>query len=197
MVPVRSYCERGASSPMGRLAVVLGVASACGGDGERKHEVGTDGAAEARWSAPRETTQPNAACAPGGDRGEPPFCGIAPAGARTDTGSAVRVTTVTGEAFWLVLPHDRTRLVAVQGVPVRLDELASTPMTALTTAEPRRAADRYRADFPACRAVAVEREVFSNRAVVTRWDDASGTLRDLDVTTARLGRWTLVLHGDH
>jgi hypothetical protein len=74
---------------------------------------------------------------------------------------------------------DRAHVVVVHGLPVRVNELASTPMTALTTAEPRHAADRYCADFPACRPVAVEREVFSNRAVVTRWDDASGTLRDL------------------
>ena len=28
---------------------------------------------------------------------------------------------------------------------------------------------------------------------MTRWDDASGTIRDLDVTTSDLGQWTLVL----
>lgn len=176
------------------LAVVLGVASGCGSDGERERAARVDTAGGVRWSPPGHATRPHVACAPSQEQSEL-FCGIAPPAARTDGGSALRVTTVTGEAFWILLPDKRTRAVAVQGVPVRVDELASTPIPGLTTANPRRAADRYCADFPACEPIVIERELAPNGAVVLHWDDASGTLRDLAVTTARFGRWTLVLSG--
>jgi hypothetical protein len=173
------------------LAVVLGVASGCGSDGkpERERATRVDTAGGVRWSPPRHV-----ACAPSQERSEL-FCGIAPPAARTDGGSVVRVMTVTGEAFWILLPNKRARVVALQGVPVRIDGLASTPIPGLTTANPRRAADRYCADFPACEPIVIERELAPNDAVVLRWDDASGTLRDLAVTTARFGPWTLVLRG--
>ena len=176
------------------LAVFLGVASGCGSDVKPERGAPVDTVGGVRWSPPRHATRPHVACAPSQERSEL-FCGIAPPAARTDGGSAVRVTTVTGEAFWILLPDKRARVVALQGLPVRVDGLASTPIPELTTANPRRATDRYCADFPACEPIVIERELAPNGAVVLRWDDASGTLRDLAVTTARFGPWTLVLRG--
>jgi hypothetical protein len=61
----------------------------------------------------------------------------------------------------------------------------------LTTAAPRDAADRFCDQFPACEPAAVSRARVPLPLV--RWDDASGTIRDLEVTTLDLGTWTLVL----
>lgn len=63
----------------------------------------------------------------------------------------------------------------------------------LTTAPAREAADRYCDDFPECEPIVVTREKLPSGAVLTRWDDASGTIEDLEVTTVDFGPWTLVM----
>jgi hypothetical protein len=52
--------------------------------------------------------------------------------------------------------------------------------------------DRYCHDFSGCEVTVVDRVAVPS-GVMTRWDDASGTIRDLDVTTVDLGQWTLVM----
>ena len=122
--------------------------------------------------APRAESKP--ACVP--DRR---ICGLAP----PRRGTSYKVTTVTGASFWVTLPAELADagVVAVPHAPMRLN-------ASLTTAGPREAADRFCDQFPACEPIAVSRD----RALV-RWDDASGTIRDLEVTTLDLGAWTLVL----
>ena len=103
-------------------------------------------------------------------------------------GTAYKVTAVSGDSFWVVLPEElapSSGAVAVPGLPV--------PVKAhLTTASDRDAADRYCHGFPACEPVVVDREHVRS-GVLTRWDDASGTIRDLGVTTVAFGPWTLVI----
>jgi hypothetical protein len=103
-------------------------------------------------------------------------------------GSAYKLTTVSGESFWVILGHELappSGVVAVPGVPVRVN-------AGLTTASAREAADENCDDFSQCEANVVNRERLP-AGVLTRWDDASGTIEDLEVTTLDLGSWTLVM----
>jgi hypothetical protein len=119
------------------------------------------------------TTVSHPACVP-----SPRVCGLAP----PQRGTSYKLTTVSGESFWLTLPAELAHdVVAIPDAPMRLK-------ASLTTAAPRDAADRFCDQFRACEPIAVSRK----RALV-RWDDASGTIRDLEVTTVDLGAWTLVL----
>ena len=105
-----------------------------------------------------------------------------------DGGSAYKLTTVAGESFWAVLPDELappSAVVAVPGVPIGVN-------AGLTTAAARDAADRYCDNFPRCEVTAVDR-VRLPSGVMTRWDDASGTIADLGVTTVDFGQWTLVM----
>jgi hypothetical protein len=105
-----------------------------------------------------------------------------------DEGTAYKLTTVAGESFWVVIPDELappSGVVAVPRVPIRVN-------ADLTTAPARVAADRYCDDFHDCEVTVVDRVAVPS-GVMTRWDDASGTIRDLDVTTVDLGQWTLVM----
>ncbi len=62
----------------------------------------------------------------------------------------------------------------------------------LTTSPAHEAADRYCDDFPECEPIAASREKLP-AGVLTRWDDVSGTIKDLEVTTLDVGSWTLVM----
>jgi hypothetical protein len=135
--------------------VTLAVLAACGSEGP----------------APRAESHP--ACVP--DRR---VCGLAP----PQRGDSYKLTSVTGESFWLTLPAELAHdVVAIPAAPLPLN-------ASLTTAAPRDAADRSCDQFPACEPVATSR-----RGRLVRWDDASGTIRDLEITTVDLGAWTLVL----
>jgi hypothetical protein len=115
------------------------------------------------------------------------ICGLAPPRRRAEQGSAYKVTTIGGESFWVILPDElapSSGVVAVPDVPVGV-------RAELTTAPAREAADRSCDDFPACEPAVVSRERLPESLV--RWDDASGTIGDLGVTTVDLGSWTLVL----
>ena len=101
-----------------------------------------------------------------------------------ESGSAYKVATIGGESFWVILPEQlapASGVVAVPTVPARVK-------ADLTTAPPRQAADRYCDGFPAC-----EPTVVTRKRTLIRWDDASGSIADLGVTTLDLGAWTLVL----
>jgi hypothetical protein len=127
------------------------------------------------------------ACVPPGN-GHARICGLGPPHRRVQGGSAYKVTTVTGEGFWVVLPDElapASGVVAVPGVPIDVQ-------AHLTTASPRDAADRYCGSFRTCEPVIVDREAVP-AGVLTRWDDASGMIRDLGVTTVDFGPWTLVI----
>ena len=127
------------------------------------------------------TTEPRPACVPHRD-GHARICGLAPPSRAVEGGIEYDVTTVAGERFSVVLPGGLgSGVVAVPHAPIGVK-------AELTTAAPREAADRFCHGFPECRVVAVARS-----GVVTRWDDASGAIRDLEVTTVDLGSWTLVL----
>lgn len=95
---------------------------------------------------------------------------------------------MSGESFWVVVPDElapSSGVVAVPGVPIRVK-------AELTTASARDAADRYCQGFRKCEPVAVTREAVP-AGVLTRWDDASGSIRDLAVTTVDFHPWTLVV----
>ena len=129
------------------------------------------------------------ACVPYGD-GHERICALAPPHRRVQGGTAYKVSTISGEGFWVVLPDElapSSGVVAVPGVPVRVQ-------AHLTTASARDAADRYCADFRRCAPVVVNREAVP-AGVLTRWDDASGMIRDLAVTTVDIGPWALVIPG--
>jgi hypothetical protein len=132
-------------------------------------------------------TQPRPACVPrGASRAR--ICALAPPRRRVDDGTAYRLTTVAGESFWVVIADELalpSGVVAVPGVPIRVN-------AHLTTNPAREAADRYCDDFHDCEVTVVDRLAVPS-GVMTRWDDASGTIRDLDVTTVDLGQWTLVM----
>jgi hypothetical protein len=103
-------------------------------------------------------------------------------------GSAYKVTTISGQSFWMILPDElapSSGVVAVPGVPVRVN-------AGLTTASAHEAADRYCDDFPECEPTVVSREDLL-AGLLSRWDDVSGTIKDLEVTTLDLGSWTLVM----
>ncbi len=105
-----------------------------------------------------------------------------------DGGLAYKLTTVAGESFWAVLPDELappSAVVAVPGVPIGVN-------AGLTTAAARDAADRHCDHFSKCEVTAVDR-VRLPSGVMTRWDDASGTIADLGVTTVDFGRWTVVM----
>src|SRR5919106_3237334 len=127
------------------------------------------------------------ACVPFGD-GHERICALAPPHRKVQGGSAYKVTTISGESFWVVLPDElapSSGVVALPGVPIRVQ-------AHLTTASARDAADRYCSDLPRCAPVVVDREAVRG-GVLTRWDDASGMIRDLGVTTVDFGPWTLVI----
>jgi len=135
-------------------------------------------------SEPATTAAP--ACVPRGD-GHARICGLAPPHRHTEHGSAYKVATISGESFWVILPKElapSSGVVAVPGVPGRV-------IAGLTTAPARQAADRYCDDFPRCEPAVVDRVKVPQPLI--RWDDASGTIRDLGVTTMGLGSWTLVM----
>jgi hypothetical protein len=116
------------------------------------------------------------------------ICGLAPPRRRVAEGTAYKLTTVAGESFWLVIPDGLAPpagVVAVPKVPIRVN-------AGLTTAPAPAAADRYCDDFPECEATVIDRVAVPS-GVMTRWDDASGTIRDLEVTTVDLGPWSLVM----
>jgi hypothetical protein len=133
------------------------------------------------------TTEGEAACVPRG-HGHERICALAPPHRRVQGGSAYKVTTISGEGFWVVLPDElapSSGVVAVPGVPIR-------GKAHLTTASARDAADRYCDGFRRCEPAVVNREAVP-AGVLTRWDDASGMISDLGVTTVDLAPWTLVL----
>lgn len=135
---------------------------------------------------PEATTKAAPACVPRGD-GHARICGLAPPHRRTEQGSAYKVTTIGGESFWVILPEELSPpsgVVAVPGVPGRVN-------AGLTTAPAREAADRYCDGFPRCEPAVVHRVRVPQPLI--RWDDVSGTIRDLGVTTLGLGSWTLVM----
>jgi hypothetical protein len=135
----------------------------------------------------QSTTEGEPACVPSGD-GHGRVCALAPPRRTVQGGSAYKVTTISGEGFWVVLPDElapSSGVVAVPGVPSR-------GKAHLTTASARDAADRYCDGFRACEPAVVDREAVP-AGVLTRWDDASGTIRDLGVTTLDFGPWTLVI----
>lgn len=117
------------------------------------------------------------------------ICGLKPPARRVEGGEAYKVTTVLGESFWVILPDElisTAEVVAIPGVPA--------PVAAgLSTATARQVADWECGDFPSCKPEAVTREELPSGAVLTRWEDASGTILDLDLTTLELGTWTLEL----
>jgi hypothetical protein len=127
------------------------------------------------------------ACVPYGD-GHERICALAPPHRRAQGGTAYKVKTITGEGFWVVLPDElapSSGVVAVPAVPIGTQ-------AHLTTASARDAADRYCGDFRACEPVVVDQEAVP-AGVLARWDDASGMIRDLGVTTVDFGPWTLVI----
>lgn len=133
------------------------------------------------------TTEGKPACVPRGD-GHARICALAPPHRGVEGGSAYKVTTISGESFWVVLPDElapSSGVVAVPGVPIRVN-------AGLTIASAREAADRYCDSFPKCEPIVVDREAVP-AGVLTRWDDASRTIKDLQVTTVDLGPWTLVM----
>jgi hypothetical protein len=134
------------------------------------------------------TTRAEPACVPRSG-GHARVCALAPPHGRAEQGSAYKVTTIDGESFWVVIPDElapSSGVVAAPDVPVRA-------RADLTTAPAREAADRSCDAFPACEPTVVSRERLPEPLI--RWDDASGTIRDLEVTTLDLGSWTLVLSG--
>jgi hypothetical protein len=127
------------------------------------------------------------ACVPSGD-GHERICALAPPHRRVQGGSAYKVTTISGKGFWVVLPDElapSSGVVALPGVPIHVQ-------AHVTTASARDAADRYCHDLPRCEPVVVDREAMPG-GVLARWDDASGMIRDLGVTTVDFGPWTLVI----
>ena len=138
-------------------------------------------------SPDRPATEGRPACVPPGD-GRERICGLAPPERRVQAENAYKVATIGDDSFWVVLPAElapSSGVVAVPGVPIRVN-------AHLTTASPRDAAARYCGDFPRCEPVVVNREAVP-AGVLTRWDDASGMIRDLEVTTLDLDVWTLVM----
>jgi hypothetical protein len=111
---------------------------------------------------------------------------------RVAGGIGFKLTNVVGESFWVVLPDE---LVADAGavVAASVSPLGLAP-TGLTIESVRTAADHYCGDFPACEPEAVSRESLPNGGTLTRWDDRSGTIKDLEVSTVALGLWNLVIH---
>jgi hypothetical protein len=128
------------------------------------------------------TTRAEPACVPRGD-GHARICGLAP----PHRSGAHKVTTIGGDSFWVILPDELAPSSGVVAVP----EVPLGVRAALTTAPAREAADRHCDGFPECEPTVVSRERLPEPLL--RWDDASGTIRDLGVTTLDLGAWTLVL----
>ena len=127
-------------------------------------------------------------CVPHGS-GHARVCGLAPPQRNVPGGAAHKATTITGESFWVTLSDEvasEARVMAVPGVPIRVN-------AGLTTAAPRAAADRYCDEFPECKPIVVSRRELRSRGVLSRWDDESRTIEDLEVTTLDIGRWTLVI----
>jgi hypothetical protein len=113
---------------------------------------------------------------------------------QVDAGTAYKVTTVLGESYWVILPDELTptaELIAIPGVPARVS-------AGLSTATAQQVADRRCGeDLPSCKPEAVTREELPSGAILTRWEDTSGTLLDLDLSTLELGTWTLAIsHSD-
>jgi hypothetical protein len=147
------------------------------------------GASRDRAPDAEPVTEARPACVPRGES-HVRLCALAPPRRRVEDGTAYKVATVAGERFWVVLPEElapSSGVVAVPEVPIRVNAHVST-------APAREAADRYCDGFPECEATVVDRVTVPS-GVMTRWDDASGTIRDLDVTTVELGQWTLVMIG--
>jgi hypothetical protein len=160
------------------LALALG---ACASEDARPGPAGSE---TSRHSNAASTTKSKPACVPRGPE-NPRICGLAPPARRAQEETAYKVTTVSGESFWVVLPDEvATGVVAVPQVP-------ATVPAAVTTASPRAAADRYCDGFPGCEPVVVSRKRVPEPLV--RWDDASRWIADLAVTTVDSGAWTLVL----
>ena len=167
------------------------IPSACGSEeatGPRAQSVAPETSPSSDLPPGAEpTTAGKPACVPRGD-GHAKICALAPPHRSVDGGRAYKVTTISGESFWVVLPDElapSSGVVASPGVPIRVN-------AGLTTAPAREAADRHCDDFPECEPTIVNRETVP-AGVLTRWDDASGTIKDLEVTTVDFGPWTLVM----
>jgi hypothetical protein len=163
------------------LVVVVGL-SACGSE-----EAGVPPGHSVASEAPGPTTEGEPACVPHGN-GHARICGLAPPQRRVPEGTAYKVAAITGDSFWVVLPDELAPSSGVVAVPGVLNPFRAY----VTTAPDREAADSYCHGFPACEPVVVDREGV-RAGVLTRWDDASGMIRDLGVTTVAFGSWTLVI----
>jgi hypothetical protein len=146
-----------------------------------------------RVSDAEPATQARAACVPRGES-HARMCGLAPPLRYVEHGSAYKLTTITGESFWAVLPDELGHPTAVVAIPSAPNGVkAEIGVNAgLTTASAREAADRHCDGFGECEVTVVDRLALPS-GVMTRWDDATGMIRDLEVTTVDLGQWTLVM----
>lgn len=109
-------------------------------------------------------------------------------------GVAVKVTAVTGETFWVILPADLPGLQAMTSVPDANVGIQSptTPRTFLTTMSAREVAMGACMDPPQCGGARIEEDrLLPSGARYTRW---RGTSTEPTVTMA-MGAWTLVLEG--
>jgi hypothetical protein len=120
----------------------------------------------------------------------PSLCGVVPVARRVEGGTAYRVTTTTGESFWIVMSdalRDGSDPIVVPGVLVAVEgrDAHEGPLADLTTAEPAEAARQ------ACRPQICEERttiLVQSGPTINTWA-GEGT----EVSTVDLGRWTLVL----
>ena len=164
------------------LAVI--ALTACG-SADRPAE--TRPASPQAFKPPAVLTASEPVCRPRADS-RSRLCGLAPPRGPVEGGIAYRLTNVVGESFWVVLPDELVPDPGGVATPV-------APVGAgLTIMAVREAADHYCGEFPACEPEAVSRESLPNGGILTRWDDPSGSITDLEVSTVALDLWNLVIH---
>ena len=177
------------------FAVVAAAAVALSACGSEQAGVPPERSVASRELAPdaEPVTQARTACVPRGES-HARMCGLAPPLRHVEQGSAYKLTMVAGESFWAVLPDELGRPTAVVAIPTApIGVTAEIGVNAeLTTAPAREAADRDCDGFRECEVTVVDRVALPS-GVMIRWDDASGMIRDLEVTTVDLGQWTLVM----
>ena len=177
-------------------AAVIGLAALGLADGSRPSSVDIITQPRPSTSTVGTTPQPEQGkAATGSFASTVRSSGIHGARRSVPNGVAIKGATVTGEAFWVILPVDLPGLEAVSVVPDANVGIQSptTPRTYLTTMSAREVAMGACMDIPGCDGARIEAErLLPSGASYTRW--AHGISNERTVTVA-MGAWTLVLEG--
>ena len=157
-----------------------------------RHVAGAPRARDAEPSSgPGQTREP--LCSSEGVAISVAACGVSPPARRVPGGTAYQVTTVAGEALWVILPVARSgerRVVAVPHAPIGWLGKPGGSELQVTTAPPLDVVGRFCEAARACDPAVATRKTLPNGATLTRWRLRPPAAND-EVVTLQMGIWVL------